>query len=325
MSQGYFIEILSRAGEVQHRQRVAGLPISIGRAYDNDVILDDVHTAAHHAVVEADAGGALVMRDLGSRNGLVHKRKRQAQVALDGDSVVRLGQTSLRVRSAAYVVAEEADDTSNYNWEGWPPALTGILIICLMAVASVWSGDTEKYPPVHYLMAMSGILAFGLVWSGAWAFVNRLFGGHARYGRHVFIAACGMLAAEIAGYLTSITAFAFSWEMLSRYGSHLYFAIAGVSLYFHLKTIRARASRGLMLSALLIAMLGSGLMLMTNYQRSGRLADELYLSELYAPALRISKDHSLDHFMSGAGKLRLEVDKERSKVVNPGDADGEAE
>ena len=325
MKAGYFIEILTRAGEVLHRHQVAHLPIHIGRAYDNDVILDDVHTAAHHAIVDADANGQLLIRDLDSRNGLVHGGKRQTQVTIGGHSVVRLGQTSLRIRAANFIVEEEAFDTSNYNWEGWRPAVTGALMIAAMALVSVWSGDTEKFPPVHYFMAMAGILGVGLVWSAVWAFANRLFGGHARFGRHVFIAACGMLAAEIASYTTGIMAFSFSWEVLSRYGSHFYFAIAAVTLYFHLKTIKARSPRRLMITAGLIALLGSGFMLMANYQRSGKLADELYMTELYPPSLRISKDQSLNHFMSAAEKLKAQVDSERSKAVTSGDVDSDAD
>ncbi len=325
MTSSFFIEILSRTGEVQHRHQVADLPIHIGRAYDNDFILDDVHTAAHHAIVEAGEDGKLCIRDLGSKNGLVHLGKRQTQVLISGHSVVRLGQTSLRIRTADFVVEEEAFDTSNYNWEGLPPALTGMLMICLMAFASIWVGETDKFAPVKYLMAMAGILSLGLLWAGMWTFANRLFAGHGRFGRHLFIAACGMVVLEIFGHLSGLVAFAFSWEALSRYGSHIFIAIAATMVYFHLTTIKPRATRRAMLTAISLAILGSGFILMTNYQRSGNLMDELYLRELYSPSLRVSTNHSLDHFMSGAEKLKAEVDDERSKIVNQGDADGESE
>ena len=329
MRTNYYIEILSRTGEVQHRHQVADLPIRIGRAYDNDFILDDVHTAAHHAIVEAvedgNVDGKLCLRDLGSKNGLVHLGKRQTQVLIDGHTVVRLGQTSLRIRATDFAVEDEAFDTNNYDWEGLPPALTGILLICLMAFASIWAGETDKFAPVRYLMAMAGILSIGLIWSGIWTFANRIFAGHARFGRHVFIAACGMVVLEIFGHLSGLIAFAFSWEALSRYGNHIAIAIGATMMYFHLTTIKPRATRKAMVTAISISIMGSGFMLMTNYQRSGKLIDELYMREMYVPSLRVSKDHSLDHFMSNAEKLKTEVDAERSKIVNQADADGEGE
>ena len=108
MKAAYYIELLSRSGEVQHRHGVSGLPIRLGRGYDNDFILDDVHTAAHHALVELDADGQLCITDLGSRNGLVFQGKRQTHLLINGNSVVRLGQTNLRIRSADFQVEQEA-------------------------------------------------------------------------------------------------------------------------------------------------------------------------------------------------------------------------
>src|SRR5438874_270949 len=100
MSGPWFIEILARSGDVLQRHRVDALPIRIGRGYDNDFIVDDDYAAPHHAVVDADASGQLVLRDLATRNGIVHKGRRQASLALSGDTVVRIGHTSIRVRPA---------------------------------------------------------------------------------------------------------------------------------------------------------------------------------------------------------------------------------
>ena len=198
-------------------------------------------------------------------------------------------------------------------------------MICLMAFGSIWAGETDKFAPVRYFMAMAGILSVGLIWSGIWTFANRLFSGHARFGRHVFIAACGMVVLEIFGHLSSLLAFAFSWEALSRYGNHISIALGATMVYFHLTTIKPRATRRAMVTAISISVMGSAFMLMTNYQRSGKLMDELYLREMYAPSLRVSKNHSLDQFMAGAAKLKTEVDDERSKIVNQGDVDGEGD
>lgn len=43
-----WIEVLGRHGDVALRQRFTSTPITIGRAYDNDVVVDDLHVAAHH-------------------------------------------------------------------------------------------------------------------------------------------------------------------------------------------------------------------------------------------------------------------------------------
>ena len=51
------------------RHALAGTATRIGRSADNDIVLSDVKVSRHHAVI-TDNGGALVITDLGSVNGV---------------------------------------------------------------------------------------------------------------------------------------------------------------------------------------------------------------------------------------------------------------
>src|SRR5688572_19097547 len=106
MSQSIFVEQLTPDGEVAHRTRINHLPIRIGRAYDNDIILNDPHTAAHHAQVEFNQLDELIISDLGSYNGITHvntrTNTRENFFVVEGDSIYRLGHTRLRIRTADY-------------------------------------------------------------------------------------------------------------------------------------------------------------------------------------------------------------------------------
>ncbi len=67
---------------------------SLGRAEDNDLILDDHLVSRHHAVIRQDAG-RFVIADLGSTNGtFVGGRRTQERILTDGD-VIKLGDTTL--------------------------------------------------------------------------------------------------------------------------------------------------------------------------------------------------------------------------------------
>ncbi len=320
MSAPYYIEILAENGEVRQRQRMASLPIRIGRGYDNDFILDDAHTAAAHAIVEDDGAGGLLLRDLGSHNGVIHRGKRQLQVALTGDSVVRLGHTRLRVRASNHPVAPELSDTTMHNWEGLRPAVAGLAMIGLSAAFSNWLGDAEAFDPISYLMIIAYALGGGLIWASIWAVANRLFGQTARFGRHLFIIGCGLLAMEVWELGSSVLAYALSLEALTRYGRHMFIAIVCVMIYYHLCTIKPQHPRRFALVAVVLAIIGSSLILLSNLQISGRLADEPYMSVLYPPALRLSPDHATDAFFRDAANLRQGVDAERGKAAK-GDAD----
>lgn len=314
MTAPYFIEILAENGEVQQRQRIATLPIRIGRGYDNDFILDDAHTAARHAIVEDDGAGGLLLRDLGSQNGVIHRGQRQLQVALNGNSIVRLGHTRLRVRASDHPVAPELSDTTRHDWEGLRPAIAGLTMIGASAAFSNWLSDADAFEPISYLMIIAYALAGGLVWASIWAVANRLFGHVARFGRHLFIIGCGLLAMEMWELGSNVAAYALSLEVLTRYGRHMFVVIVCAMIYYHLCTIKPQHPRRFGIVAVVLAILGSTLILLSNLQISGRLADEAYMSVIYPPALRLSPDNTTDAFFRDAAGLQRAVDAERGKA-----------
>jgi len=311
MTGPWFIETLARNGDVLHRHRVEQLPIRIGRGYDNDYILDDPYAAPHHALVEVGEDGALLLRDLGTRNGVVHAGKRSERLALGGNTVVRLGHTTLRIRAADFPVPAELRDRTMHAWEGALPGLCGAVLTALVALFTMWLADTQPYRPFRYLLALAYGLGAGLVWSGLWAFGNRLFGRHARLGRHLFIFGCGVAALMLFRLVSSAVGYAYSIEVLTRYGSHVAIALVAGMVYFHLTTVKPEPRRRHALTCAALALLGSGLVLISNEQRNGRLADELYMSVLLPPEMRATGDSSVDAFMADVSDMKEKLDRER--------------
>jgi hypothetical protein len=311
MSGPWTVEILARNGEVLHRHRAASLPIRVGRAYDNDFILDDEYAAAHHAVIEEGPDGALSMRDLGTRNGLNHGRKRVQQLTLSGDTVVRMGHTSLRVRPADFPVPSELRDRTMHGWEGLLPGVVGVLLAGLVALLVTWLADAQPFELLNYVLAPSAGIGVALLWSSLWAFMNRLFGRYTRLGRHLFIFGCGLAALVGFRLLAAVIAYAYSFEALTRYGSHVAVAtIAGI-IYFHLATIKPPLRRRLRAICAVAAVLASSLVLIVNQQRHGRVADELYMAVLLPPELRASPDATVAEYMADVEAMRAELDAER--------------
>jgi len=95
MEEIVWIETLSRHREVATRQRCRGPVVRVGRAYDNDVVIDDPYVAAYHLRIARDGDGRLVAEDLGSLNGLFvdRDRTRRTQIVLEGDRPIRIGGT----------------------------------------------------------------------------------------------------------------------------------------------------------------------------------------------------------------------------------------
>jgi pSer/pThr/pTyr-binding forkhead associated (FHA) protein len=313
MSGPWFIETLARNGDVLQRQCVDALPIRLGRGYDNEIILDDDYVAASHARIEQDAAGRLVLRDLGSRNGLDHGGKRLTEVVLQGDTVVRIGHTSIRVRAASFPVAPELEDRTLHHWEGALPGAAGMLLASVFALFARWLSDTQYFEFVRYFEALAFGVGGVLLWSGAWAFANRLFGRHARLGRHLFVAGCGLVALTLTALLTSTIAYAFSLEAFTHYASHAATVLVAGMIYFHLCTVKPQHRRRYRWFAAGLAVLGSGLILIFNLQRSGRLADELYMAVLLPPEIRVSQDHGIDEFMREVDGMKESLDRSRGR------------
>jgi pSer/pThr/pTyr-binding forkhead associated (FHA) protein len=309
----WFVEILARSGDVLQRQRVEALPIRLGRGYGNDVILDDDYAAAAHAVAELDAGGRLVLRDLGSRNGIHHRGRRHAELALSGDTVARIGHTAIRIRAAGFQVAPELRDRTLHRWEGVLPGAAGILLAGTVSLFARWLSDIQYVELVRYVEALAWGVGAALLWSGAWAFANRLFGRHARLGRHLFVFGCGLLALSACLLLAGLLGYAFALEGFTRYASHAATLLLAGVVYFHLCTIRPGHRLRYRWLCAAMALLGSGLILAANVQRSGRFADELYMWVLLPPAVRVSPDHGIDQFMREVDGMQEQLDRGRGR------------
>jgi pSer/pThr/pTyr-binding forkhead associated (FHA) protein len=92
-STGVGAPCLARATGERLRLR-AGDATRIGRALDNDIVLEDASVSRHHAVIEA-RNGSHVLRDLGSQNGTWLASNRVNETPLNTGDAIRLGDVSL--------------------------------------------------------------------------------------------------------------------------------------------------------------------------------------------------------------------------------------
>jgi hypothetical protein len=76
----------------------AGAVTRLGRAFDNDIVINDSSVSRHHASIES-VNGRFELRDLQSQNGTYVSDERVTQRPIaDGDSI-RLGQAPFTFRA----------------------------------------------------------------------------------------------------------------------------------------------------------------------------------------------------------------------------------
>ncbi|MGH7088358.1 MAG: FHA domain-containing protein, partial [Stellaceae bacterium] len=217
MDEVIWVEVLSRHGSVLARHRCTGRGIRIGRAYTNDVMLDDAYVAPEHAHIVRDETGRLLVEDLGTANGIFaeHGRKRLDRLALDGDSVFRLGQTFLRVRGAGEAVAPERQ--LGIRTRRLPAIAALFLTVVLGETLALWLRDYSEPQAETYVVPLLGGLILVGGWSGLWSLISRVFAGSARFEQNLLIALAGVLGLELTRAVSAVTAFGFAWSMLGRY------------------------------------------------------------------------------------------------------------
>jgi hypothetical protein len=79
-------------------------PISIGRAPDNDLHVDNLAVSSHHARIFNDSG-KLVVEDMNSLNGTFVNSQRVTRATLKPGDVVSVGKHTIEVRGEAEPVA----------------------------------------------------------------------------------------------------------------------------------------------------------------------------------------------------------------------------
>ena len=313
-----WIEVLSREGHVFARERIAAEEARVGRAFDNDVVVDDPHVAPHHLRVFRGEDGELVAEDLGSVNGLYteHGSRRLARITLAKEPGLRIGRTVLRVHDAAHAVAPEkplAPPRAHAKWAlGVATGLFGlILLLNWLALTSQPSVNVVVLP----LLALATLVA---VWSGIWAVLSRVFAGQAQFMVQLRIALTACLALVVWDQIAETLSFSLAWRDIVEYQGLGAWAILAATCYAHLKSIGPRHLRAAMGIIVALIATGAGLQYVGRDETRKLMGERATLGDLRPPSFRMVPTTSTDEFLRRAEETKRRVDQARLKEPPPG-------
>jgi hypothetical protein len=323
------LEVLDRDGHVRQAYAVAHWPLRVGRALDNEVVLSDPHVAAVHLSIAPGAHG-LVLTVGDTRNGVRLGRQalrggESAELAAGTEPIeLMAGRTHLRLRLPEHALAAElalAPNTSFARRVG-PGLAAALLLVAGLLFKTYLDTDPDglaRAAGATLLTTLTG----AAVWCGAWALLSKTFTHQARFGWHLRVFVFASLALLANSALPALLAFALSWPWLSDFAFVGDIAIAAAALYFHLLAVEPARPRALRWAALACALVGVALALWFNVQRSGRYGDELYMSHLFPPALRLARPVTVDTFIDGLAPLQATLDR-KAREPDRGDDAGPA-
>lgn len=308
------LEAFDRHGTLLARAPVTRWPVTVGRALDCDLVLDDPFVAPAHLRIDrlADAPRTVSVEVQQTVNGALLHRKRHGSGQrfdwLDG-APLEIGRTRIALRLADAAIAGE-QALPRFPWRTLAATAALMVLVAAALLVSEWlkAEDASKY-----LKSLPGtLLSVGLAmggWSGLWAIANKVFDGHLQFWRHVRIA-CGLyLGIEGVHAGAGLAAFAFSWEALSRFGFVLSTLVLAAAVYAHLAAVLPRRRAGLAWTVGAVLVLGLPAWLGARWLNQMRLSNEFYMSGLYPPGLRVAPTVPVSQFMQEAEALRGRLDR----------------
>jgi len=309
-----FIEVLDGRGNVDERVAVDSFPIHLGRAYNNQVVVNDPYVCPVHAVIERDEQGRLFACDLDSVNGLRSGAddKRITALELHSGTQFRIGHTMVRFCSVDHPVAPTLIDREHKNFIAASAYLAPIaaLIVFLLLCLDSFLGSVERITFAKIVSEPLTTLSMLLVWSGLWSLASRIVVGHFQFARHVAIA-CGAVLAFIA-LSTSSEWIEFIFPIIPALriagvlGSGAIFAAL---VYGHLGLASMMRRRSRLWASLLVSGAAIGLSVVIDFANRSRFSNVMEYTGIVKPLdAAWLPANSIDQFIEKSDKLKKELD-----------------
>ena len=322
------IEVFERDGRVGHSASVHGWPLTLGRALDNDVVLDDPFVAAHHATLAPDDEGRLWMHVGDTVNGVEVDRARHkagARVALpSGGATLQVGSLQLRLRLPAETLAAEKPlpVLSRAHLAG--PLLAGLLFL-LLGLFDHWLSLDPGADAAAWLPVAVGLPIAVAGWCGLWALAAKLFQHRFDFMTHLRIVLPWLLAVELVDLLLTPLAASLGWPWLWRLVAPLQVLLGLLMLRAHLAQLLPQAQRAVSTVLAAAALAGVAISLTVTHRATDRFSRPAYMSTLPLPALNLSDTVPADELVQELAPLadRLALRVKKAREDEPGDRDGD--
>jgi Inner membrane component of T3SS, cytoplasmic domain len=307
------IEWIARNGEVRERARLSTQrSYTVGRAADNDFVLDDPYVAAHHAQIEWQ-GEHWKIRDIGSVNGLlVHGQVVREAVLRHGEEV-GLGQSTLRLRDAQALLAAERK-LPNQARTARQPWLGALLVLCLglLGLAS-WVTAVPPLPANFWLGVLRDPILLGLLWVVSWSVLSRIFVGNPWFGLHASIALRAGLVLLAFPWLLQNLAYAVSLPQLLPLAEIVVYLSIAWAVVRHLTIVFGRLRYWQVGGLVLLALLPIFSSIVVQIERRSQWFNAQVIKRLPDPAWRMVSPKPAQSLFDGLEGLKPTIDAMRNQ------------
>lgn len=313
------LEILNHSGHVLHRLAWNGDPLRIGRARDNDLVVDDPYVCPHHLQLQR-VDGQLQAEDLDSLNGsyLGNSNSRQKYLPLhDGDSL-HFGHSQLRFHARGSRVAPALRDTTRLGLLSVLASPWALVGLAVLAMLTLYASELLDNPAPAEWLAVAEEMSYPVIgifaWAGFWSLMNRILSHRAHFVAHLSITFAGVIALFAAAQLLSVLGFGLDlgdlvWWL--RWVARL--VILGLVVYAHLRYFGQLSQRRQLTIASFVALLVFGSTAVGSFIEKTQFSSLPWLDPLLLPpAFQLRPGASVEDFLERAEDLRSKADSDAS-------------
>lgn len=334
------IELLGWGGRRQRYFTVEGSAVTIGRSYQNDVVLGDAHISPEHLRLDAidstnGVEGGWQLTDLDSLNGVeVVKNPRapsslltnslftssepqepESKILLGEGAELKIGRTRLRILSDSHPVdpAKELhhleQDVGRLNRLSiWLP----LFIISLMLdVGSLYASSYIEWQWKNVLSTIlgtqAGLLMLALFWGG----LGRFLRSESHFLSHYCLILLAGLAYSLAEWLVALLGYNLGTQSVALVLTPLIaLLLAGLLLSANFALATNMLPRQRWVSALGFVMLIIVVSITAQVSQWGEFSPyPSYFSGIEVPALQFADAESVEDFVAGFDPIFAEADR----------------
>ena len=313
------IEVLGWGGKSQRHYRVEWSSITIGRGYQNDVVLGDSHISANHLRLDAVEGG-WQLTDLDSLNGVEIIKNPSADstastmVLADG-AEIKIGRTKLRIIADSYPVEAAKElhrlekDVGQLNrFSIWLPLF---MLVLAIDVSTLYTNSFVEWQWKNSLSSILVTQLFLLVLALFWAGVGRFLREEGNFLGHYNLILLATLVYSLSGWFVGVIGYNLSAGFLIETVLPLFTLLLAallLSANFALATTMMARQRWItsvgFVGLILVVSIAS------QMQQWGEFSPyPEYFSALELPALQIGGGGSVDTFIEDLDDLFADADR----------------
>jgi len=303
---------------LRHRFAGVGTECTVGRDLDCDIVVDDEHAAARHALLTLLEDGRVHVRDLGARNvtRVDGKRVPADTGAILEQGEVIVGRTRLRVRTRHTPLGPERVFRRDFLTRHRTPLAVAGAAACMAFGAFLQWLDA----PSSMLASVTkgALVALGVIalWSGGWALMTKLNRGSWNFRVQVAIASIAAALCAWGSWVAGLVAFAAQWSFVVKIGIAVVAVTALVALYGHLREATHYGRRvTLALAGAVTLVIGVIVWLATIGVDDSDVNRVALGPDVRLGARRVVPNRDIADYLTEVDDLRLAAGRERQKSL----------